>query len=169
MIGLQRRVVVAVVGGLLVLGACGGSSSNSSNTTTTTTTAPPTTLSAAQTQDAIKKVFTDFFDGKNTDLNAKLQLLDDPQKYKALYNKFATDPTTGPQLAGTSVTVTSVTPQPDGSAEVKYTLNLNGNPALTDQLGKAVQVNGQWKVAGSTFCDLAALGNPSAAQDPACQ
>jgi hypothetical protein len=94
--------------------------------------------------------------------------MDDPDKYKALYNKFATDPTTGPQLAGTSITVTSVTMQPDGTAEVKYTLNLNGTPALMDQLGKAVMVNGQWKVAGSTFCDLASLGNPAAAQDPAC-
>jgi hypothetical protein len=166
MTGLQRRLAIAVVGGLLVLGACGGSDNNSSGTTTTT--APSTTLSAQQTQDAVTKVFTDFFDGKNTNLDAKLQLLDDPNKYKALYNKFATDPTTGPQLAGTSVTVTSVTPQPDGSAEVKYTLNLNGTPALMDQLGKAVMVNGQWKVAGSTFCDLAALGNPAAAQDPAC-
>ena len=166
MTGLQRRFAIAVAGALLVLGACGGSSNSSSGTTTTT--APPTTLSPQQTQDAVSKVFTDFFDGKNTDLNAKLQLLDDPNKYKELYNKFATDPTTGPQLAGTSVTITSVTPQPDGSAEVKYTLNLNGVPALMDQLGKAVMVNGQWKVAGSTFCDLAALGNPAAAQDPAC-
>jgi hypothetical protein len=166
MIGFQRRLAVAVVSGLLVLGACGGSDNKSAGTTTTT--APTTTLSAAQTQEAITKVFTDFFDGKNPDLNAKLQLLDDPGRFKTLYNRFATDPTTGPELAGTSVTVTSVTMQPDGTAEVKYTLNLNGAPALTDQLGKAVMVDGRWKVAGSTFCDLAALGNSAAALDPAC-
>lgn len=166
MIGLQRRLVVAVVGGLLVLGACGGSDDSGSGTTTTT--APTTTLSEAQSKAAITTVFTDFFDGKNTDLNAKLQLLDDPAKYQALYNKFATDPVTGPQLAGTSVTVTNVDLKTDGTAEVTYTLNLNGTPALMDQLGKAVLIDGEWKVSGTTFCDLAALGNPAAAQDPAC-
>jgi hypothetical protein len=169
MIGLQRRVVIAVVGGLLVLGACGGSSSNSSNTTTTTTTAPPTTLSAAQTQDAIKKVFTDFFDGTNTNLDTKLQLLDDPNKFKTLYTKFATGPMTSAQLAGTSVTVSDVKMTGPDSADVTFTLNLNGNPALPNQIGKAVLVNGQWKVAGSTFCDLAVLSDPANGQDPACQ
>ena len=170
MIGGQRRLVAAVVGGLLMLGmlgACGGSDDKKSSDTTTTT-APATTLTEAQNKDAITKVFTEFFDGKNPDLNAKLQKLDDPNKYSALYNKFATDPTTGPQLAGTSITVTNIDLKPDGTAEVTYTLNLNGTPALMDQLGKAVLVDGQWRVAGTTFCDLAALGNPAAAQDPAC-
>jgi len=169
MIGRQRRFLAAVIAGLLmlgVLGACGGSDDKSSGTTTTT--APPTTLTEAQNKDAITKVFTEFFDGTNKDLDAKLQKLDDPDKYKALYNKFATDATTGPQLAGTSVTVTNVDLKPDGTAEVTYTLNLNGTPALMNQLGTAVQVDGQWRVAGTTFCDLAALGNPAAAQDPAC-
>jgi hypothetical protein len=166
MIGRQRRLVAAVLGGLLVLGAC--SSSDNSSATTTTTAPTTTTLTEAQSKEAITKVFTDFFDGKNTDLNAKLQLLDDPAKYQALYNKFATDPVTGPQLAGTSVTVTNVDLKTDGTAEVTYTLNLNGTPALMDQLGKAVLVDGEWKVSGTTFCDLAALGNPAAAQDPAC-
>jgi hypothetical protein len=169
MIGRQGRLVATVVSGLLVLGvlgACGGSDDNSSDTTTTT--APTTTLTEAQKKDAITKVFTDFFDGKNPDLNAKAQKLDDPDKYMALYNKFATDPVTGPQLAGTSITVTNVDLKPDGTAEVTYTLNLNGTPALENQLGTAVQVDGEWRVAGSTFCDLAALGNPAAAQDPAC-
>jgi len=169
MIGEHRRVAVGVVGGLLmlaVLGACGGSDNKSSATTTTT--APTTTLTEAQNKAAITKVFTEFFDGKNPDLNAKLQKLDDPAKYQALYTKFANDPTTGPQLAGTSITVTNVDLKSDGTAEVTYTLNLNGTPALMDQLGTAVQVGGEWRVAGTTFCDLAALGNPAAAQDPAC-
>lgn len=165
MFGFERRLVVAVVMGLLVLGACGGSSKSAA---TTTTTAPTTTLSPQATKDAIAKVFTDFFDGKNTDLNAKIQLMDNPDKFRALYNKFATGPTTGPQLAGTSVTITDVTQTGADSAEVTYTLNLNGNPALTNQKGTAVRVNGQWKVAGSTFCDLATLSDPSNANDPAC-
>jgi ABC-type glycerol-3-phosphate transport system substrate-binding protein len=166
MTGLQRRLIVAVVGGLLVLGACGGSSNK--NAATTTTTAPTTTLSPQQTKDAITKVFTDFFNGKNPDLNAKLQLLDNPAKFSALYNKFATDKTTGPELAGTSVTVTDVSPTGPDSADVTFTINLNGNPALMNQKGTATRVNGQWRVAGSTFCDLATLSDPSNASDPAC-
>src|SRR3954452_22504140 len=123
MMGLQRRLLVAVVGGLLVVAACGGSDDKTAATTTTTT-APPTTLSAQQSKDAITKAFTDFFDGKNPDLNAKLQKLDDPDKFKALYNKFATGATTGPQLAGTSVTVTKVDPTGPDTADVTYTINL---------------------------------------------
>ena len=164
MIGLQRRLLVAVVGGLLVIAACGGSSKKSAATTTTT--APTTTLTEQQNKDAITKAFVAFFDGTNTDLNAKLQLLDNPDKYKGVYNKFATDPTTGPELAGTSVTVSNVVLNTDGTADVTYTLNLNGAPALMDQIGKAVQVNGVWKVSGTTFCDLAALGSTTV--DPAC-
>jgi hypothetical protein len=164
MFGFQRRLVVAVVSGVLVLGACGGSSNKSAATTTTT--APPTTLSAAQTQDAITTVFTNFFDGTNPDLNAKLKFLDDPAKYQNVYMKFANDPTTGPELKGASATVSKVVPNSDGTADVTYTVNLNGVPALKDQIGKAVLVNGEWKVAGATFCDLAALGSTSV--DPAC-
>jgi hypothetical protein len=167
MIGFQRRLVVAVVSGVLVLGACSDSNDNSSATTTTTT-APPTTLSEAQNKDAITKVYTDFFNGANTNLDAKIQLLDDPEKFNALYNKFATGPMTSAQLAGTSVTVTDVKLTGPESADVTYTINLMGNPALQNQIGKAVLVNGEWKVAGSTFCDLATLSDPANAQDPAC-
>jgi predicted component of type VI protein secretion system len=167
MIGWQRRLVVAAFGGLLVLAACGGSSNKNAATTTTTTTAPTTTLTEQQNKDAIAKVYTDFFNGANPDLNAKLQLVDDPAKYKNVYMKFANDPTTGPELKGSSVTVTNVQLNPDGTAEVTYTLNLNGTPTLKDQKGKAVQVNGQWRVSGTTFCDLAALG--ATETDPACE
>jgi hypothetical protein len=165
MTGIRRRLIVAVLGGLLVFTAVACSDSDDKKAQAST--APTTTLTEQQNKDAITKVFTEFFDGTNKDLDAKLQKLDDPAKYKDLYTKFANDPTTGPQLAGTSVTVTNVALNGQ-EAEVTFTLNLNGTPALADQLGKAVVVGDQWKVSGTTFCDLAALGNPAAAQDPAC-
>jgi hypothetical protein len=148
----------------LVVAACGGSG----NKAATTTTAPPTTLSAQQNMDQVAKVFTDFFNGANPDLDAKLALLDNPEKLRALYTKFANDPTTGPQLKGTSATVTKVVLNGDGTADVTYTLNLNVTPALMDQIGKAILQNGGWKVSGTTFCDLAALSDPANGQDPAC-
>src|SRR5437868_4432792 len=162
MTGLRGRLFAIALGGLLVVTeACGGSDKKAA----TTTTAPPTTLSEQQNKDQIAKAFTDFFNGANPDLDAKLQLLDNPEKYKALYTKFATGATTGPQLKSTSATVTKVDLKGDGTAEVTYTLNLNNTPTLMDQLGKAVQVNGVWKVSGTTFCDLASLGDPSVNQD----
>jgi len=167
MTGARRRLLVGIMGGLVVLSAC-GSSGNGNAATTTTTTAPTTTLTEQQSKDQITKAYTDFFNGANTDLEAKLALLDNPDKYRALYTKFATDPTTGGQLKGTTATVTAITINPDNTADVTYTLNLNGTPALADQIGKAVLVNGAWKVSGTTFCDLAALGDPSVTQDPAC-
>ncbi|HEY2814727.1 MAG TPA: hypothetical protein VGJ03_14780 [Acidimicrobiales bacterium] len=164
---LRRRLLAVGLCGLFVVTAACGGSSNKSAATTTTTTAPTTTLTEQQNKDAVTKVFTDFFDGSNTDLNAKLQLLDDPAKYMNVYTKFATDPTTGPELKSTSATVSNVVINSDGTADVTYTLNLNGNPTLMNQMGKAILVNGQWKVTGTTFCDLAALGSTTV--DPACQ
>ena len=83
--------------------------------------------------------------------------------------KFANDPTTGPELKGASAQVSNVQVNPDGTADVTYTFSLNGTPALMNQIGKAIQVNGQWRVAGTTFCDLAALGatnhRPGSASD----
>jgi hypothetical protein len=166
MTGLHRRLLVAVLGGLLVLGAC-SSSSKSSTSSSSSSAAPTTTLDAQQTKDAITKVFTDFFNGANPDLNAKLQLLDNPQKYSNVYMKFANDPTTGPELKGASAQVSNVQVNADGTATVTYTLSLNGTPALMNQMGTASQVNGQWRVAGTTFCDLAALG--ATTTDPACE
>jgi hypothetical protein len=169
MTGLHRRLLFAALGGLLVLGACGGSSKSSSNSSSSSSSnaAPATTLDAQQTKDAITKVYTDFFNGANPDLNAKLQLLDDPQKYTNVYMKFANDPTTGPELKGASAQVTNVQVNPDGTATVTYTLNLNGTPTLMNQMGTAVLKNGVWKVSGTTFCDLAALG--ATTTDPACE
>ena len=164
MIGFQRRLVVAVVSGVLVLGACGGSEQQECGDDhhDRATHHVVGCTDPGRDHDGVH----DFFDGTNPDLNAKLKFLDDPAKYQNVYMKFANDPTTGPELKGASATVSKVVPNSDGTADVTYTVNLNGVPALKDQIGKAVLVNGQWKVAGATFCDLAALGSTSV--DPAC-
>jgi len=36
-------------------------------------------------------------------------------------------------------------------------------------LGRAVQVDGEWRVANSTLCSLLGLADPSVNQDPACK
>ena len=41
--------------------------------------------------------------------------------------------------------------------------------AGVDVIAQATFVDGQWRVSGTTFCDLAALSDPANAQDPACQ
>ena len=44
-----------------------------------------------------------------------------------------------------------------GHAAVTYTLSVNGTTMLGSRRGHAVLVDGDWKVARSTFCDLMAL------------
>ena len=70
-----------------------------------------------------------------------------------------------PQAQGTSATVSKVATVDAGHADVTYTLLMGGNPVLPDQSGQAVQENGQWKVAASTFCALLKLQGGTA---PAC-
>ena len=137
MIGRRRWFVAAVLGGLLVLGACGGSDDNKSASTTTVDRAPDD-LDRAAEQGRHPRCSPTSSTATTPISTRRCKLLDDPAKYKALYSKFAGGATTGPQLGEHVRDGHDVDAQRDGTAQVKYTLNLNGNPTLTNQLGTAV-------------------------------
>ncbi len=145
----MRSTKVASIGlsGLLALAfglsACGSSSSNSSS-------------DAA----AVKQAWTSFFSG-STSAADKIKLLQNGQEFSQIINE-----ATGLAISKTSsATVSKVVVNSPTSATVTYSIDLGGKPALQNQTGTAVRVNGSWLVGDSSFCALLALEGQSV---PAC-
>ncbi len=100
--------------------------------------------------------FVAFFSG-STPGDQKVMLVQNGQEFADVINAQAASPL----AQGTTATVTKVDLDAPGHATVVYTVSANGQPVLADQMGEAVNVDGQWKVAQATFCDLLTLqGNP---------
>ncbi len=145
----MRSTKVASIGlsGLLALAfglsACGSSSSNSSSDTA-----------------AVKQAWTSFFSG-STSAADKIKLLQNGQEFSQIINE-----ATGLAISKTSsATVSKVVVNSPTSATVTYSIDLGGKPALQNQTGTAVRVNGSWLVGDSSFCALLALEGQSV---PAC-
>jgi ABC-type Zn uptake system ZnuABC Zn-binding protein ZnuA len=149
--------VGALVAALAVtLAACSsGSSSSSTNTT----------VNPAQAQAQITTTYTNFFNGGSTDNAAKLALLQNNGKYKAVFYKNYANPAAATTAAKVdSVQVLSASDckaasVPSPCAKVSYDLvsRQNGSPLLAGQTGYAVYQNGKWLISENTFCALISL------------
>jgi hypothetical protein len=166
---VRRVVITLLIVGVLgaTAGACGGSGDDDSATTTTE---EPTTTTV-DAEEAITETYTAFFDGTNTDYDAKLQMLEDPDAIADLYERGRTNPEFAPLLAQVTVKVVKITPTGEGTADVDFQILLNGEPTTpgSSTLGRAVVVDDEWRVANSTLCTLLGLGDPAYLQDPACK
>jgi hypothetical protein len=167
-----RSLAGLAVAGLLLTAGCGSENPPAASPGTqpvATQSAPSTTT--ATTIDA-KKVaaeastsFTAFFDHFKGDP----ALLEDGEQMKAGIAALGESA----QASHVTVTVKDVKPLdaagceavgvPSPCAEVKYDLNLDGNPVVPDQTGYAVQQAAKWKVAKATFCTLAGMGGKTPA------
>ncbi|MEV4241713.1 MULTISPECIES: hypothetical protein [Nocardia] len=138
--------------------AC-GSTDKTSGTTTTTAAAASMSSTAAQadsaTTNAVTHAFVAFFDTK-TPVDQRVALVENGTTFAPVLTAQADNPATQ-----TTATVSAVQAGDAAHATVTYTLLMGGNPVLPDQSGQAVQENGQWKVAATTFCALVELqGGP---------
>jgi hypothetical protein len=170
---LRVKVLISILFAAIlgVAPACGGDDGDGDggDAGTTSTEESTTTLDPAQAEADITEVFTTFFDGTNEDYEHKLTLLEDPDAIADLYESARTDPEFAPLLKQVQADVQTITPTSDTEADVDFAILLNGAPATEGtQLGRAVLVDGEWRIANSTVCSLLALGNPEYNQDPAC-
>ncbi|TQF67215.1 hypothetical protein FK531_16815 [Rhodococcus spelaei] len=134
----------------LVLGGCG------SNDNTTSGTAPTSTTATGDAHAAVTNAFVAFFSG-DTPGAEKITLVQNGQAFADTINAQAGSP----MAKGTTATVSTVDLDAPGHATVTYTVLIDGKPVLPDQMGEAVDVDGSWKVAQTTFCALLTLeGNP---------
>ncbi len=144
----------AVVLFALALAACGGGGGGAapSSTSAPTTSAPTTSPAPSGNADAqIKQDYVRFFDGR-TPADTKIALLQNGQQFAQVIRAQSQSPLaqqTTAQVGGVRVNGTQ--------AAVTYTVLIAGKPALANQTGTAVLVNGSWKVGEQSFCSLLSL------------
>jgi hypothetical protein len=153
--------IAAVVGLAWLLAGCGGS--RSSERAKSSQRVPGTTAqtNVAAEKSEIVRTWTTFFAG-STPASEKVKLLQNGPRYSALIQAQAQNPL----AKQTSAKVLRVLLLGPTRAAVVYSLWVAGKPALTNQRGLAVRVNGVWKVADASFCRLLAL---QGSLPPACK
>ena len=144
-----RALLVLLV--LAVVTACGGGDDDAA--------APepsPTVDAVAAAQAEITTNWEAFFKGGGS-VDQHILLLEDGDQFKTELTAQSKDPNN----AALAAKVTNV--KIDGeSAVVTYNLlGANGTPLLSAATGTAVKVDGEWKVAKKTYCQLISLQDPT--------
>ncbi len=120
-----------------------------------------TSLSAAQKTEAtaqIKNNLQTFF-AASTPMPTRVSLLQNGQQFNQVMSaEFS-------QLSNEkpSVTINSITFPNKTTADVNYTILLNGQPALKNQTGEVVLVNNKWLIGDSTLCQLLSMSGTTPA------
>ncbi len=141
---------------LLTVGTAACSSSSSSSSPATSASATPSGTAPADPAAAeatVKQNWEKFFN-PSTSLDDRTALLQNGEQLKPLLQTVVENPQGGQAQAQVSnVTFTSPT-----TADVTYTLSIQGNVVQADAKGKAVLVDGTWKISTTTFCGLVTQG-----------
>jgi hypothetical protein len=148
-----RARVLLVVLALFTAVACGGSSDGDSGAAASPS--PSVDTTAADTT-AITTNWEAFFKGGGS-VDQHILLLEDGDQFKTELTAQSKDPNNKSLAAK----VTNV--KIDGeSAVVTYNLlGAGGTALLTAATGTAVKVDGEWKVAKKTYCQLISLQDPT--------
>jgi hypothetical protein len=93
-----------------------------------------------------------FFSGSTT-ASRKIALVQDGSSFA----KIIESQSTSPIAKSVTAKISRVVVDSKNTATVRYSLNLGGKPALTNQKGEAVLQGGTWKVGARSFCSLLAL------------
>ncbi|HLS75501.1 MAG TPA: hypothetical protein VK083_01770 [Nocardia sp.] len=147
----------------VVLTGCSDDESGEAAETTTASAAATTTEAAAAdpaTIEAIETTYATFFDSTRTPEERAAKVQQSEAFLPVLQAQAA-----NPQSTGLGVEISEIELIDDSNAAVTYTLVMGGNPVLADQAGEAVEENGEWLVAATTFCTLMALQGGTS---PAC-
>ncbi|HYF45373.1 MAG TPA: endonuclease/exonuclease/phosphatase family protein, partial [Acidimicrobiales bacterium] len=126
-------------------------------TTTTSTTAPAGEGFDAATEDAITQAFTNLFDGSITDVEVKLGSLQGADELREHF--LASYEATREVAAGIRVRIDEISRVDDATADVTYTLLLDGAAVLDHLPGQAVNEGGTWLVSLRTYCDVSTQGS----------
>jgi hypothetical protein len=149
--------VITAALALTLLAACGSDKKTSSSASSSSAAATTTTLDVAKAKADITKLYQTFFNGNESDQATKASLLAEAGKLKALFDENYVK--NAAVAAMTTVTVEDITINPDNmTADVTFTLNVGGTPALQHFGGSAVLKDGQWKMTTAAFCDITYIG-----------
>ena len=160
---LARRFALAAALSVVLALTAAACSSSSSGTAATSSSSAPVSSSAASSAAssspaggnaaavaAITANWEKFF-SSSTPVSEKAQLLQNGSTFSAAISGLMS------LVSGLGATVTHVTVDTPTSATVTYNLTSKGSPLLSNQTGKAVYVNGVWKVGDTSLCGLLKL------------
>lgn len=108
--------------------------------------------SPAATNAAIMGVYEAFF-APATSTEDRIALVENGREFETEISGMANHIRT----ALTTVDVTDVVLIQPGQAQLRFTLNISGNPVVNGQTGHAVREADGWKIAASTMCGLVAI------------
>ena len=162
---LARRFTLApalVLVLALTAAACSSNSSSPASTATSSapapssapaSSAPANTSTGGNNSAAVAEITTNWekFFNSSTPVSEKVQLLQNGSTFSAAISGLMS------LVSGLGAKVTHVTVNTPTSATVTYNLTTKGSPLLSNQTGKAVYVNGVWKVGDTSLCGLLKL------------
>jgi hypothetical protein len=154
----------ACSGGERGTGDAGDSTRPSTVTTSTTLPGSSTTAAVEDPAVGIRVAFETFYDGAGTTVDAKIAVLQDGARYRSMLE----DASANPQFQSLAIDIREIRLADDGEcaglgasapcAVVTHDLLVAGAPMLVAQDGIAVQVDGTWLVAASSWCAVVAIG-----------
>jgi len=113
----------------------------------------------AAAEAAVRSAFVVLYDGARP-MPDRLAAVDDPRGVDDAL-KAASEGELALQLANTKATVSEVRFTSAATAEVRYSVLVNGEPLVDDAAGAARLVDGRWKVTRATICaNLEDAGSP---------
>lgn len=153
---LAIAVVIIVVLGVLAAWWYGTDHNKTTASTTATATTSATKVNtpvtpASKTITAIKENWVTFFNGA-TAAQEKIALLQNGSQFSSVIQSESQTPAAKATAASVSKVSLNGT-----AATVTYTVSIDNVPALSNQQGQAVYVNGSWLVSDSAFCGLLKL------------
>jgi hypothetical protein len=142
---------------VLLTVSCGSSSSAgsgqaASHAPSAGASSPAAAGRATSATQQIRQSWVRFFKG-STPASAKTALLQRGSSVAPIINAQAGNPL----ATGTAATVSAVKVTSAKRATVRYTITIDGKPALANQSGLAVKVGEHWLVSLTSFCGLLAL------------
>jgi hypothetical protein len=165
-IAYRERLGLLCLAVALLTASCGGSSSagagpGASEAPSVAASPSASAGPAASSTQLVRQSWITFFKG-STPASAKIALLQRGSSVAAIINAQAGNPL----ATGTAATVSAVRITSSKRASVRYTITIDGKPALVNQTGLAVKVGDHWLVSLTSFCGLLALEgtHPAACQ-----
>lgn len=144
-----------------------GPTSSTVTTATTVTTVTPTTVApttAATDEAQVRSAFETFFNGADRNVDKKVALLQDGEKYRQMLVDADADARSQQlraQIRSVRFPPTGECAQagvPSPCAIVNFDLLLGAFPALAGHDGAATKIAGVWKVSAKAWCDVVAIG-----------
>jgi Domain of unknown function (DUF333) len=123
-----------------------------------------TTLSVAIDAEAITAAFASFFDGTLQDIEVKVAAVEHGEQLRSMLSEAMANPQFGQMSTQVSAVRSLDSAQCAGlglvspCAEVTHDVLVGQFPAIVDHVGHAVEIDGSWRVAAETWCDVVKIG-----------